>query len=104
MEKYIKLKDINELIEKLMKEPAYQHEYENFYCGVGAVADRLLGISTVQLEESKEGKWIERIEKPTWLEDDVEVYYDCSCCGTHNFDTTPYCPICGAKMSFEETA
>ncbi len=53
--------------------------------------------------EQKQGKWIERIEKPAWLEDDVEVYYDCSCCGIHNFDTTPYCPVCGAKMSLEET-
>lgn len=50
----------------------------------------------------KQGKWIERVEKLTWCEDDVEVYYDCSCCGAHNFDTFPYCPVCGAKMSFEE--
>ena len=46
----------------------------------------------------KQGKWIERIEKLTWCEDDVEVYYDCSLCGTHNFAETPYCPNCGSKM------
>ena len=50
------------------------------------------------VEEVKRGHWIERIEKPAWLEDDVEVYYDCSCCGTHNFAETPYCPNCGSKM------
>lgn len=48
------------------------------------------------------GEWIERIEPLTWCEDDVEVYYDCSLCGAHNFDTTPYCPVCGAKLTFEE--
>lgn len=48
---------------------------------------------------AKEGKWIERVEKPDWLEDDVCVYYECSCCGINNFDTTPYCPVCGAKMN-----
>ncbi len=68
----------------------------------------LIGNDTVEavfhLEgvEAIQGKWIERIEKLVWCEDDVEVYYDCSCCGIHNFDTTPYCPCCGAKMSFEE--
>ena len=46
----------------------------------------------------KEGKWIERVEKPEWLEDDVEVYYECSCCGIYNFGQSHYCPGCGAKM------
>lgn len=46
-----------------------------------------------------EAEWIERIEKPSWLEDDVEVYYNCSMCGTsHWISTTPFCPNCGAKM------
>ena len=44
------------------------------------------------------GDWIERIEKPDWLEDDVEVYYECSCCGIYNFGQSHYCPCCGAKM------
>ena len=47
---------------------------------------------------AKESKWIEHIEKPDWLEDDVEVYYECSCCGINNFAATPYCPSCGSKM------
>lgn len=46
----------------------------------------------------REGKWIEHIEKPEWLEDDVEVYYECSCCGIYNFGQSYYCPGCGAKM------
>lgn len=47
----------------------------------------------------RKGEWIERVEKLNWCDDDVEVYYECSCCGINNFDTTPYCPVCGAKMS-----
>ena len=50
----------------------------------------------------KEGKWIEHIEKPDWLEDDVEVYYTCSCCGINNFYESPYCPNCGAYMIKED--
>ena len=44
------------------------------------------------------GKWTERVEKPEWLEDDVVVYYECSCCGIYSFDQSHYCPGCGAKM------
>ena len=51
--------------------------------------------------QERTGEWIERVEKLTWCEDDVEVYYDCSLCGTHNFAETPYCPCCGAKMNKE---
>ena len=46
----------------------------------------------------RKGEWIERIEKPEWLEDGVEVYYECSCCGIFNFGQSHYCPGCGAKM------
>ena len=49
----------------------------------------------------RKGKWIERVEKPEWLEDDVEVYYECSCCSIKNFGESPYCPSCGAKMMEE---
>lgn len=52
--------------------------------------------------EVRHGHWIERIEKPSWLEDDVEVYYDCSECGTSHWSIMPpYCPECGAKMDGE---
>ena len=46
----------------------------------------------------KYATWIEKVEKPEWLEDDVCIYYECSSCGINNFDTTPYCPCCGSKM------
>ena len=47
------------------------------------------------------GIWIEHVEKPAWLEDDVDVYYECSCCGIKNFGETNYCPCCGARMMEE---
>ena len=54
---------------------------------------------TADVAEVRHGHWIERIEKPSWLEDDVEVYYDCSECGTSHWSIIPpYCPECGAKM------
>ena len=98
MEKYVKLKDINDLLMQMHREPRSQHEGEDYSSGVSQVAGMIVGIETFEFEAPKEGKWIERVEKLTWCEDDVEVYYDCSLCGTHNFAETPYCPNCGAKM------
>lgn len=48
--------------------------------------------------KQSEGEWVERIEPLTWCEDDVDVYYECSCCGTQSHGQSPYCPNCGAKM------
>jgi hypothetical protein len=45
------------------------------------------------------GKWIERVYKPSWMEDDVEVFYECSVCGTNDGGEPPYCPNCGSRMS-----
>lgn len=55
-----------------------------------------------EFEDRAEGEWIEHIEKPSWLEYDVEVYYNCSVCGTsHWSNAPPFCPNCGAKMDGE---
>ena len=48
--------------------------------------------------KQSEGEWLERTELLTWCEDDVEIFYECSCCATKNFGESPYCPNCGAKM------
>jgi hypothetical protein len=48
--------------------------------------------------EVRHGEWIEHIEKPKWLEDDVDIYYECSVCGASGIGKTPYCHNCGAKM------
>ena len=37
MEIYVKLKDVEELLNKLYNEPGYQHTGETFYAGICAV-------------------------------------------------------------------
>ena len=74
-----------------------QVEYQSF-CTKSNVTVRQYYEQLIKYPIIKEGKWIEHIEKPAWLEDDVEVYYECSCCGIKNFGESPYCPDCGAKM------
>lgn len=59
MEKYYKASEVNAIIEKLMNEPGYQHEYENFFCGVSAVADRLPGVSTITLPDTQDLKGLD---------------------------------------------
>lgn len=57
---------------------------------------------TADVVEIRHGHWIKHIEKPDWLEDDVEVFYNCSECGTSHWSISPpYCPNCGAKMDGE---
>lgn len=46
-------------------------------------------------------EWIECIEVVEWIEDDAEVFYECSNCGCNNWGKSPYCPECGAKMDKE---
>ena len=81
--------------------------------GADTVGETRLGtrdvfrLSTALINEGfrleRKGEWIERVEKPEWLEDDVEVYYECSCCGIYNFGQSHYCPGCGANMVVKET-
>lgn len=47
------------------------------------------------------GEWIEKQEAIPWCEDDVEVFYECSICGSQSCGESPYCPNCGAKMDGE---
>lgn len=85
MPRYI---DADELLERMKRTPRYfdvKHDIEEM-----PTADVVVGV---------EGEWIEHIEKPSWLEDDVEVFYNCSVCGTSHWSITPpFCPNCGAKM------
>ena len=48
--------------------------------------------------KQSEGEWVEHIEKPKWLEDDVDVFYECSVCKTQSPAPTKFCPNCGARM------
>ena len=63
--------------------------------------DRIAKISA-DVVEVRHGRWIEHTVKPDWLEDDVEVFYNCSECGSSHWSIfPPYCPNCGAKMDGE---
>ena len=103
MEKYYKVRDVNKIVEKLAKEPSYQHNGEDFYSGVCAVEGEFMCLDAIEFEEPKIGKWIPVSTKPG-------VYTDmkCSLCGARikyseffngNYN---YCYKCGARMSGEE--
>ena len=105
MEKYYRVSDVNEILNKLAKEPAYYHEGEDFYNGVCAIEGELICLEPVELEEFKVGKWL--FHKYVG-----EEYYKCSCCGVEHklpegwdaYEIKEYlrfCAACGAKMKEE---
>ena len=102
MEKYVKLKDIDDLLMQMYREPRYQHEGEDYYSGVSQVAGMIVGIETFEFEEHKVGKWISASTKPG-----VQIGMKCSLCGarikySEFFNGNHrYCHKCGAKMSKE---
>jgi hypothetical protein len=50
MEKYYKVSDVTEILNKLAKEPAYYHEGESFYNGVCAVEGELMCLEPVEAD------------------------------------------------------
>lgn len=93
MEKYYRVSDVNEILEKLAKEPAYYHDGESFYDGVCAVEGALMCLEPVELEEPKVGKWL----KAECSEKDGDAI--CSTCGHRDWSDCNYCSNCGAKMN-----
>lgn len=87
MEKYYKVNDVKEIIKKLTKEPAYQHDGEDFYAGVYTVEDALTDLEEIELEEPKQAT------KGLHL---GHQYY-CSNCGKLTYMHN-YCASCGAKV------
>jgi hypothetical protein len=99
MEKCYRVSDVNEILNKLAKEPAYYHDGEDFYNGVCAVEGELMCLEPVMLEEPKVGKW----EKRTWIIFDSEkTGFHCSECNTTWDSCTNFCPNCGAKMGVDK--
>lgn len=90
MEKYYRVSDVNAIVEKLLREPYYQHDGESWYSGVSAMSDALLLVAPMFVEEPKVGKWI----------GDDPAEWECSLCHykAARWNNTPYCPCCGAKM------
>ena len=58
----------------------------------------LADVPTVDAVEVVHGRWIERYEKVSWHEDDIERFFECSICECLSGYSSPYCPNCGAKM------
>ena len=98
MEIYVKLKDVEELLNKLYDEPGYQHTGETFYAGICAVKSDLDTLSTLEYEPRT---------KATWRLMDRGMFgadYQCSHCGCwapesnsgHYDKLTNFCPVCGA--------
>lgn len=54
-------------------------------------------LKQVEAEPVRHGHWIEKELFIPWCDDDVDIIYECSCCGT-GVGPSPYCPNCGAKM------
>ena len=49
MDKYVKLEDLNNLLDKLYKEPEYQHTDETYYAGICAVQCELDSLPTIEM-------------------------------------------------------
>lgn len=100
MEKYVKLQDINDLLMRMVREPRYQHEDEDYYSGVAQVAGELNSLDTVELNELRQGEWV---PKSVMIRTPSARNYTCSFCGAEGH-CTPYCQYCGAAMKVQEVA
>lgn len=103
MEKYVKLKDVNDMLVKMHEEPRYQHEGEDYHSGVAQVAVMLIDVPTIEIEEPRVGKWLNE-DFPDRPASRLTMAI-CSVCGGYAHRTghgynilSKYCPYCGAKM------
>lgn len=97
-----KRSDVENIISKLLKEPCYYHEGEDFYSGVCAVESEIVDLEVIVLENSTE-------KVATWspaYKGLLDSDYRCSNCktlaeegnsGCYN-RLTNYCPQCGCHM------
>lgn len=97
---YVRVKDVEDLLNKLCDEPAYQHEDEDFYVGVSAALDGIQDLPTVAI---KHGTWKPK-NVPERTPDgyyywpaSIVAMYECSECGRVELKQEPYCN-CGAIM------
>ena len=100
MAKYVEREALNDVIKRLSREPAYQHEGEDYYCGVCAVDGEIAMLSTADVVEVRHGEWITCCEEPRITNSSAGVskfWFECSECGRKELHKEPYCH-CGAKM------
>lgn len=108
MESYYKTKEVDAIICKLLKEPKYQHEGEDFKAGVSAVECELADLATIVEYEELTAMWLTREHRNDYL------WVECSNCGflVENYNAVELgisstdikgykwhaCPKCTAKM------
>lgn len=92
MEKYYRVSDVNEILNKLAKEPYYQHDGEDFYNRVCAVEGELICLDAVEIKEPRVGEWL------SFTRPEQKWVFACSLCDEASNVKTKYCPNCGAKM------
>ena len=94
MEKYVKLSDIKDILNKLLQEPAYQHEGEDFYAGVCSVESELDCLTSYKILK---GEWIMHINSDGYLN-----HYECSVCHQAQGHKSNYCEECGSDTREED--
>ena len=88
MSEYLNRQDVLNAINDVMNDSEILHKFR-------ALRKRINQIAVADVAEVVHGKW---------LEDDYG-YFRCSECGSEQDTpeyTTPFCPLCGAKMDAEQ--
>lgn len=67
--------------------------------GAKKFLDRIIDIQPDVIDCTK-GAWVQRLERTDT--GGVDFHYYCSVCGSENWETTRYCPHCGAELKGEE--
>ena len=100
MDEFIKREDIKKIANKLISEPPYQHEDEDFYCGVCELSSEIDDIPTADVVEVVHGKWLQtKYEGIFECSECYEEWYVTGIARVHPLDNNAfYCPCCGAKM------
>ena len=100
MPEYIEKGNALCLLGNLAKEPAYQHDGEDYYVGICEASGVINEIQPVDVAPVRHGQWIET----------PRLYYgakqyECSLCYSDTFwnkhcitEKYPHCPNCGAIM------
>ena len=96
---YISKEQIDEVVKKLYKAPAYQHAGEDYYVGLCDVAGEINALPTVELSEVRRGTW--HLETDTEEPNPMFKLVVCSACEGKSNTTYKFCPNCGADMRGE---
>ena len=88
-----------EQIEEMAEDLRYCHteyigDYGDIYTDYNKTAEKL---AVIGYRKQKEGEW-EEISIPVHCEDDADIIYRCSSCGSCSDSETNFCWNCGAKM------